>query len=146
MKKILILLLACIYACHLSAQTVSNDKASYTIYSNSGVVMVQSGKDKVQLKNGMKLVSTSIVTIPAGGRLVLVDEESRQRFTITESGSNSIANFLKGSKKKSLAAAEFNYLKKQLAGVSNSGPLDGFGTIDRRTELDSLMRDTTTSK
>lgn len=144
MKRILLLILFNVSLCQVFAQTKSVDETSYTIYSNSGVITLQQGREKIQLKNGMKLQPTSLVTIPAGGRLVIVNEETRERFTISESGSNSVAKLILGGKKKSLAQAEFNYLKKQL--LSSNNAMDRYTTVDRKTNLDSLVCDTTKVK
>lgn len=150
MKTIIMLFFALMCSGQIYSQTQSKSASTkesqapasvYTIYSNTGIVTIQHGKEKLQLANGMKLTPNVIVNIPEHGELILVDESTRERFTISKSGSNSVSSLLSSSKKKLMAVSEFNYLKKNLKNHSNGGNYNGVITVDRSGKINILQCD-----
>lgn len=140
MRTLFIFLLSLLCAAPISAQ--SDNATVYTIYSTTSILTMQRGKMKVQLVNGMKLSPNEVVNIPERGQLVLVDEATRERFTIDKAGSNSVSSLIAGGKKKLMAITEFNYMKKNLLShKSQKDPMSGVINVDRRVDADSLFCD-----
>lgn len=83
---ILIALLACWCSC--PAQT-------YQVYAVKGEVKCNDGQSETIVVVGMLIPSTAKVSVPEGGRLVLLNEADKQLQTIKTASSSSIGELLK---------------------------------------------------
>ena len=77
MKKQIILLVAFLVACPVFSQT-------YLVYTVKGDVSSKQGSAVAQVHPGDELSGKSVITIPADGRLVVVNEAGRQLYTVKE--------------------------------------------------------------
>ena len=77
MKKQIFLLVALLFTCPVFSQT-------YLVYTVKGEVSSKKGNAAVQVHPGDELSGKSVITIPADGRLVVVNEADRKLYTVKE--------------------------------------------------------------
>lgn len=133
MKKLIVLICMVLCSSIASAQ-------QYTIYSVSGSITAKDGKRTLALAPNDVLTPSDLVTIPKGGKLILLNTSSKQQFTITKDGTFFLSDMIKGARRSNLPEATFKYLMKQL--TAREAPLDGGGVIYRGGKVDSLATDT----
>lgn len=133
MKKLIVLI--CMVLCNTIASA-----QQFTIYSVSGSITVKDGKRTLTLAPSDVLTPKNVITIPKGGKLILLNTSSKEQFTFTKDGTSALSDMLKVARKTSLPEATFRYLIRQL--TAREAPLDGGGVIYRGGVIDSLSTDT----
>ena len=77
MKKQILLLIALLCACPVFSQT-------YLVYTVKGDVTSKKGSTVASVKPGDELSGKAVVTIPADGRMVIVNEAGQELYTVKE--------------------------------------------------------------
>lgn len=77
MKRQIVLLIAILCTCPVFSQT-------YLVYTVKGEVTLKKGNIAAQINPGDELSGKAVVTIPADGRMVVVNEADRELYTVKE--------------------------------------------------------------
>ena len=98
---------------------------NYQVYSVKGDVKSLNGKNEAPVTIGMQIQANTKVIIPAGGRLVILDEANKKLHTINTSATGTIAELLKKGdvSVQQLTDSYLAYIKSK---ITNSG-----GTQDK---------------
>lgn len=68
--------------------------ATLKVYRLSGNVMLKKGNKQTNLQRRETLQATDILTIPAGGRVEILDSDTRRIYTLSSVGSNSVKSLI----------------------------------------------------
>lgn len=99
-------------------------------------VILYQGNKKLAITPGDVLPLGAVLTIPEKGRLVVYDEAKLRQYTIMQAGTHTLAEFLNGSRKKTVPKVAFDGIIKLITTVDE---LPGaYATIDREIHTDSI--------
>lgn len=98
-------------------------------------VILYQGNKKLAVTPGDELPLSAMLTIPENGRLVVYNEGKLRQYTIMQTGTYTLAEFLSTSKKKNVPEKAFKGIIKLV--TSGSKLPDGVATIDREIRTDS---------
>ena len=114
------------------AQTATQ---TYLVGEVSKSVILYQGNKRLAVTPGDVLPLGAMLTIPEKGRLVVYDEGKLRQYTILQAGTRTLAEFLNGSRKKSVPKVAFEGIIKLItAGDELPG---AYATIDREIHSDS---------
>lgn len=99
-------------------------------------VILYQGNKKLAVTPGDELPLGAMLTIPENGRLVVYNENKLRQYTILQTGTYTLAEFLSSSRKKSVPEKAIKGIIK-LVTSGNKLP-DGVATIDREIRTDSV--------
>ncbi len=120
-------------AAYIFAQTPLQ---TYLVGEVSKSVILYQGNKKLAVTPGDVLPLGAVLTIPEKGRLVVYDEGKLRQYTILQAGTHSLAEFLNGSRKKSVPKVAFEGIIKL---ITSGDELPGaYATIDREIRTDSI--------
>lgn len=136
MKRYIVILLAMALGTMLSSTLKAQE---LQVYSVSGAVKMIQGKTSTQISPRQTLTMETVVNCSAGSRLVLIDESAKKQYTLSATGTFSIAKLIAQSQNstKSLSDKYMAYLMKQISGkgvlTSKTAIDDTFASIERET-------------
>ncbi len=128
-----LLLLLFLISASAFAQTTTQ---TYLVGEVSKSVILYQGNKKLAVTPGDVLPLGALLTIPEKGRLVVYDENKLRQYTILQAGTRTLAEFLNGSRKKSVPKVAFDGIIKLIT-TTDELPT-AFATIDREIHTDSI--------
>lgn len=99
-------------------------------------VILYQGNKKLAVTPGDELPLGAMITIPENGRLVVYNESKLRQYTILQTGTYTLAEFLNGSRKKNVPEKAFKGIIKLVTQGDNLP--EGMATIDREIRNDSV--------
>lgn len=135
-RRLFLLILAAI------AMVTVADAQSYVVYSVTGKVQVFMPDGKRDIKLRETLYPASVINIPYGATVELIDVESRKQYTLRMPGKGKLENLMADRRNSvlKLTSKYFDYVLAQVKGKSQvvthrcSDP----ATVTREVEVDSM--------
>ena len=137
-RRLLLFALLLTFAASIFAQAQAPAVQTFLVGEVSKSVILYQGNKRLAVTPGDELPLGAMLTIPDNGRLVVYNESKLRQYTIMQSGTYTLAELLRNSRKKNVPEKAFKGIIKLV--TSGDKLPDGIATIDREIRTDSIAK------